>query len=229
MLQTPAIRSGIPARISTQRDIILLDCSSSMISQWTDICKAIDAYVQCLQWDKINTSIYVVGFSSGGMDVCYRDCHVNDWQPLVVDHIPQIQPTGGMTPLYDGIQLACWRLRDEAPSKAHLTIATDGDENDSKFTDLDQPSGFLNWARAQGYQVTFLGCDFNNEKLGASLGANPGNTVSVQKALLEEAAKSLAKKRTRYSQFGTSMEFDDDERSHFGGMLTDQTGSREDQ
>lgn len=215
-------------RETSQRDIILLDCSGSMLGQWNDICKAIDAYVQCLQWDKVNTNITLVGFSSGHMDVIYRDCHIEDWQPLMHEHHSTISPHGGMTPLYDGIQMSCWRLRDEAPTRATLTIATDGDENASTFTSLDQASEFLNWARARGYQVTFLGCDFNNEKLAGGLGAQPENTIAVQKALLEDAMRNLAKKRAKYGLYGTDMHFSDDERSNFAGYLVDQSGDKED-
>lgn len=213
-------------RDTSQRDIILLDCSSSMLGQWNDICKAIDAYVQTLQWDKVNTNITLVGFSKGHMDVVYRDCHIQDWQPLTHQHVSTISPHGGTTPLYDGINMSCWRLRDEAPTRATLTIATDGDENASTFTSLDDASAYLDWARARGYQVTFLGCDFNNEKLAGGLGAKPENTIAVQRALLSDAMTNLAKKRAKYGLYGTDMHFSDDERDTFAGYLSDQSGDK---
>jgi hypothetical protein len=125
-----------------------------------------------------------------------------------------------MTPLYDAINLMCRKLRDLDPPKASIVIVTDGDENGSNHTSADQARALLDWCRAKGWQVTFLGADFNNSKQAKLLGADETNTIGVRKQKLLEAGKSLGDKRLKHALYGDDINFSEDERKNFGGFLT---------
>jgi hypothetical protein len=199
-------------------DYILLDGSSSMTEKWWETLAAIDAYVDRLQSLHIRSHLTLTVFSDYDLEFTQRDQGIDEWQPL-----SQVPATAhwGATPLYDAINVMGRRLRDLDPVRCSIIIATDGDENRSKFTSLTQARAILDWMRAKGWQVTFIGCDFDNTTTARLLGANPSSAIGVRKQLLTDAAKSLAEKRARYGLYGENMHFTDDERTKFGGYLTD--------
>ena len=59
-----------------------------------------------------------------------------------------------------------------------------------------------------------LGADFNNSRQARMLGADDSNSLGIQKALLADAGKLLAKKR-----LSGEMEFSNEEKTTFGGYL----------
>jgi hypothetical protein len=111
------------------------------------------------------------------------------------------------------------------PLKASLIIITDGDENASKTTG-EQAKALLDWCRAMGWQVTFLGCDFENSAQAKLLGANDSNAIGVSAKRLTDATSLLAEKRARYSQYGTDMDMTKDEKTELGGLLPDHSNGK---
>jgi hypothetical protein len=103
---------------------------------------------------------------------------------------------------------------------------TDGDENGSRHTDHSQARAILDWCRAQGWQVTFLGADFNNSRQAKLLGATEQNSLGVQAQRLIDAGKVLGQKRARNALYGDDISFTDDEKRDFGGYLTDGTNGK---
>lgn len=198
-----------------QLDYILLDGSSSMMPKWWETMGALEAYVDVLKSQNINSQAIIQVFDSQDLDSIQRDCTLDNWGPLT-----DIGAHWGMTPLYDAINLMARRLRDLNPPKCSVVIVTDGDENGSKHTTHDQARAMLDWCRAQGWQVTFLGADFNNTSQARLLGADDSNSVGARKMLLKEAGKSLGEKRAKHAMFGDDINFSEDERKNFGGYLT---------
>jgi hypothetical protein len=125
-----------------------------------------------------------------------------------------------MTPLYDAINLMVRRLAALDPPKCSIVIVTDGDDTASVSTNVTQARALLDWCRAKGWQVTFLGADFNNMHQAALLGADASNSIGVQKQKLLEAGKSLGEKRAKHAKFGDDINFSPEERKTFGGYLT---------
>jgi hypothetical protein len=111
------------------------------------------------------------------------------------------------------------RLRDLDPPRASIVIVTDGDENSSRYTDLTQAKALLDWMRAKGWQITFIGAGFNNSRQARALGANEHTAIGVEKMRLTDATGALAKKRARYGLYGESMHYTDEEKQQFGGYL----------
>lgn len=215
-----AIRSNAVSKIEAEQlDYFLLDGSISMEDKWWDILGALDAYVATLRTNHVDAHCVLQIFCTHERDYIARDCRLKDWQDFATS------PVGaywGSTPLYDGILLAVKRIRELNPTKGcHLVIATDGQENASQYCDEVQARALLDWLRDQGFQVTFIGCDFNNSSQARALGANDATSIGVQKKLLTAAMKNLGEKRTRYARTGSNVEFSDDEKQQFGGHLAD--------
>lgn len=201
---------------TTQQDYILLDGSSSMKPQWWDSLDAIQAYVDGVKNQNILSDVTVHVFSSRDLEYIARKGSINQWVPLRQDPIGSLW---GGTPLYFAINRMGLRLRDLDPPKASIVIVTDGDDTTYDDAARQQAIAVLNWMRAKGWQVTFIGANFDNEKQGELLGGNKESVIGVSTARLVDAASALAKKRGKYSLYGTPMHWSEDEQNKFGGFL----------
>lgn len=202
---------------ASQLDFFLIDSSGSMTARWWDFMAALDAYADGLKSASLSSRVIAATFGSGSSGLSVeRDCHLSDWAKL---HEAPIGMVGGMTALYDAINSMTRLIRDISPSRAHIVIVTDGAENDSNHTDATQARSLLDWLRAQGFIVTFMGCDFDNSSQAHLLGADAANSIGVATARLTDAAANLAGKRARHYHGSDDMGFSDEEKSRFGGYL----------
>lgn len=213
-----------PDKAKTQVDYILLDSSQSMQDKWWDTLDAIEAYVQGVKRENIKSHITLHTFDDIALDLIQRDVDIDQWVPL---RDASIGSYWGSTPLYDAISLMASRLRDSDPPRASIVIVTDGAENSSKFTTLAQAKALLDWMRAKGWQVTFIGANFSNARQAALLGGDPNSAIGVEKRRLSDATSALAKKRARYGLYGEAMHYTDDEKQQFGGYLNKPEDPRE--
>ena len=200
-----------------QLDYILIDGSGSMSDKWAPSLAALDVFMDVLRSQNINSHGVVQVFSSYNLSRIERDATIANWTPFSREFI---RCPGGMTPLYDAINLMCRTLRDLEPPNCSVVIVTDGDEMGSDHTSPAQARALLDWCRAKGWQVTFLGCDFNNDRQAKLLGSTPQNTIAVRKEMLQIAGKTLGEKRANNARTGTDINFTDDEKENFGGYLT---------
>ncbi len=211
-------RSG--TLLAPQLDYILIDGSGSMVMKWYDTLAALDGFMDALRGMNIASHGIVHVFDSRNLATIERDSVIGDWPRFSVS---PISCPGGMTPLYDAINLMGRELRELNPPRASIVVITDGDENGSRHTTHVQARAILDWCRAKGWQVTFLGADFNNSKQAKLLGADESNSVGVQQRLLTAAGKLLGEKRVRNALFGEDINFTSEERKNFGGYLTGPT------
>ena len=203
-----------------QLDYILVDGSSSMMDKWWDSIGALDSFLSVLKSQNVGSQVILHTFDSRDLECIQRDCLLADVGPLT-----DVGAHWGMTPLYDAINLMVRRLAALDPPKCSIVIVTDGDDTSSKTTDVTQARALLDWCRAKGWQVTFIGADFNNMRQAAALGANESNSIGVQKAKLLEAGKTLGEKRLNHARNDDEINFTEDERKNFGGYLTNGNGS----
>lgn len=216
-MNTLTLRSNSVTKLSTdQLDFILFDGSSSMRGKWWDMLAATDAYISGLKAQQVKTHILLHIFDTQDLKLVGRDTHIDAWKTF--DEDPLGAHFGG-TPLYDAIVVMGATIRDLNPSKCAVTIVTDGDEMASKFADIHQARSVLDWLRAQGFTVTFIGCDFDNDAQARALGANASNSIGVRKELLIDAAKRYAEKRAHSARTGEDISFTADEKQKFGGYL----------
>lgn len=199
-----------------QLDYILLDGSGSMAGpKWNDSIRAIDAYIETLKAEGVNSDIYLHIFSSDrDIDLVGFDGNISKWESA-----NGLQCPCGMTPLYDAVGITARRMRDFDPPRARVTILTDGAEMGSTHTTLDQAKAYLDWMRAKGWPVVFIGADFSNANQAALLGADRSSAIGVQQALLSDAARNYGKKAANHAKFGSDVGFSEDEQQQFGGYL----------
>jgi hypothetical protein len=211
-----ASNTATPARLETQVDYILLDMSGSMAGKWRESISAIDAYCAGLKAEGVRSHLYLHLFSHGSdIDICAHDGFLSDFGSA-----HSIVPDFGGTALYDAISLVGQRISAwDCTKPGRLIIVTDGCESDSRFTDATQARSILDWLRALGWQITFIGADFSNAEQAAVLGSGKSEAIGVQQKLLSAAAANLAKKAARHARFGTDIGFSDSEQQQFGGYL----------
>jgi hypothetical protein len=197
---------------AAQLDYFLVDGSGSMTSKWWDFMAAMDGFADVLKAQNIASHGIVTVFEGNNLSSTQRDALIGEWPTFSAD--PLVSQWGG-TPLYDAINLMGRELRDLAPRNCSIVIVTDGDENGSRHTTHAQARAILDWCRAQGWQVTFLGADFNNSRQAALLGMDECNSLGVRKT------KVLGTKRANHARSGIDINFTSDEKSTFGGFLTD--------
>jgi hypothetical protein len=220
MTASLAIRTNTVSKLSTdQLDMILLDGSGSMSSKWWPMLEAIDAYIAGLKTAHVKSHIVLDVFDSTDRQLNMRDGHIDQWKTFAED------PIGahfGMTPLMDAIVLMGAKVRDLNPPKCAVTIITDGNDTlgFNLFANIHKARSVLDWLRAQGFTVTFIGCDFDNDRQARALGASPHNSIGVRKELLTDAAKRYAEKRVHNVRTGEDINFTQDEKTKFGGYLS---------
>jgi len=208
----------------SQLDYLVIDGSGSMIDKWWDFMASADSYVRLLKDANLNSHLIATVFDDKSIGYIQRDEPLADWTSFIDN------PLGlgrGYTPLYDAISAAGLHLRELDPARASIIFVTDGDENASKGTNLTQAAAIINWMKAKGWQITFIGCDFNNMRQAAALGVTEHNAIGVAKAHLIDAAKALGEKRIRHARFGTDMHFSDEEKQQFGGYLNGPSSDKE--
>lgn len=179
-------------------DYILLDRSGSMkdAGKWTDSVNAINGYVKGLAERKVDTGATLAIFDKPGGEAGMRFEIVRDrivpstWRNVTQDeYVPY-----GWTPLNE----ALLRIIEIANRAGHtnsdhvaIIVLTDGMENasDIKATRAEAKKA-LDACRARGWEVIFIGANFDNwsqaESYGslrasqyASASANLGNTMGV--------------------------------------------------
>lgn len=211
------VATRVGALQAAQVDYILLDGSSSMMEKWWDCLGALENYISVLRAENVGSHGIIQVFDSIDLNHIARDSTIETWRPMSED---PVGASWGSTPLFDAINLMGRTLRDLDPPRATVIIVTDGEENGSRHTSAAQACAILDWCRAKGWQVVFLGADFNNSQQAKLLGANESNSIGVRKQLLLEAGKLLGSKRARNALFGEDINFSEDERKNFGGYLT---------
>jgi|SRR5882724_3471410 len=226
MTNLPTHKTGaLDARDNTspqqqnELDYFLIDGSGSMRDKWWDFLAAADSFLATCKSNGLQSHLVVHVFDTADIEMIQRDCALSSAESF------RDEPLGSHfqgTPLYDAINLMGRRLKERDPSKASILIVTDGEDCDSK-TSITQAKAILDWIKAKGWQVTFIGCDFNNSNQAKALGMDDSNTIGVQKKLLTDAARNLATKRSAYSRTGEDISFSDQEKKQFGGYLSDQS------
>lgn len=198
-------------------DYILLDGSGSMISKWLDTLAGLDSYFNTLRAANMNSHGILHVFSGGDeLELIQRDSTISDWPRFDAG---TVDLPGGNTYLYDAINIMVRRLAELDPKQCSIVIVTDGEASHGQTTTFDQAKALLDWCRAQGWQVIFLGADFNNSGQARQLGATTQTYIGVQKGRIREAGEALGEKRIKYHRTGEDMGFSDDEKKDFGGYL----------
>lgn len=212
------IRGGLTPQNNECLDLLIVDASASMDKRWWNTFTALEVYAGEARKTASHLGCY--------MFLTYRGGFV--FHPLVeiqpADKVPPLEKVAetagpaGDTPLLDAIVEAGRLLKDRAPARATIIFATDGEENSSRTT-VEFASSILTWMRSLGYQVIFLGIDFENSHLARRLGLSTQNCLGARGNRLSEAMRLLSTKAAAYRQSGAEISISDDDRRSVGGLL----------
>jgi len=202
-----------------QHDFILLDRSGSMSDRWKETLSALNSYVSDLVEKNVDTGVTLALFDEHGgestFDVVRDRIIPATWKPVTEQ---EVKPRG-YTPLNDAIGKLVTRaqagLNGVQYDKVVLIIITDGHENASREYTHTQAKALLDSCRTKGWQVIFLGADFDNAVQAASYGNASAATLSVGKAKLDTAFRSMALKRAAFGASGQSMSYSAEEKPDF--------------
>lgn len=194
-----------------QHDFILLDRSGSMATKWGDSLGALNHYVHQLAEQNVDTGVTLAVF----------DYHINSYYFTVVrDRItPQTwqdvtsadASPRGWTPLNDAIMdivaLANKGYNGIPYEKVALLIITDGEENKSREYTRAQATKALQECRDKGWQVTFIGVEYDNDSQAAGYGTPTMDTISVTSDTFAFAMADTAVMRACYATSGAKMQY----------------------
>lgn len=211
-------------------DFILLDRSGSMAGRWQDALSAVNSYAKKLADDGVDTGVTVATFNSrpGGMmnpasvTAGLLPRHAINFT-VVRDRITpstfkpvdatEVLPRGG-TPLNDAVVRMVELIESGGYTTVALTVITDGEEN-SSVTSHAEAKAAIERLQARGWQVIFIGCDFNNVQQAHGYGVVGNMQAEVASHNLSASTAALAGKRMANINRGASMEYTDAEKALF--------------
>ena len=152
---------------------ILLDRSGSMQSLWVEALSSVNAYAKELANKKdgptVDSHITLAVFDEQAglqFDVLRRKQPALHWETVTdADASPR-----GMTPLLDSLIRIIALADADKPDKAVIVVMTDGQENASKEVTRDGVKAALERVKAKGWEVVFLGANFDNVADASSVG-----------------------------------------------------------
>ncbi len=197
---------------------ILLDRTGSMGPIWTEALGSVNAYVAQLAHDEDpadETRVTVVCFDHQEklqFDVLRRDVTARSFRPLTdADASPR-----GMTPLFDAIARIASLAETDAPQKAVLIVMTDGEENSSREVTKQGAAAALERIRKRGWQVVFLGANFDAFAEADKVGVAAAQTINAAPAAMRASMESLARKSRAYHKSDESVAFSEADRKEAG-------------
>lgn len=193
-----------------QGDFILLDRSGSMDKLWDEAIGSINGYVKKLADDSVDTEVTLAVFDQGNegwldFTVLREKIVPKDWKDVAVDEAPP----RGMTPLYDAVGRIVSIAEAVNPDKCAIIIMTDGENNASRELGSDQAKKLLDGCRDRGWQVIFLGANFDNAVQAAKLGNHSSNTIMASAGNIGATMRHTATARGMYGVSGQSIDYDE--------------------
>jgi uncharacterized protein YegL len=194
---------------------ILLDRSGSMQSLWVEALSSVNAYAKELankkDGDAVDSHITLAVFDDQAglqFDVLRRKQPALHWEKLSdTDATPR-----GMTPLLDALGRIIALAETDNPDKAVIVVMTDGQENASKEVTREGAKAALDRAKAKGWDVVFLGANFDNIADAGSVGVFAGQQMSMAPGTMNESMARMAKKSRAYFARGQNHVFEEADR-----------------
>lgn len=184
---------------------VALDRSGSMGGEkWTNAVDSLNEYVKGLQKEKIKGDITIIAFDSDGM---YGGNSSVRLVPLAesadIAYFERIDPTtlhpAGGTPLYDAAGHVINLAFEKNSKRTVIVILTDGEENTSREYTQAKIKEKVAEVTAKGWEVVFLGANFDAAKYNAGSGLTAGklrnfdlNNQQSRTAMYADLTKSTA-------------------------------------
>jgi hypothetical protein len=194
---------------------VLLDRSGSMQSLWVEALSSVNAYAKGLADNKdghsVDSHITLAVFDDQAglqFDVLRRKQPALHWETVTdADASPR-----GMTPLLDALGRIVAMAEADNPDKAVIVVMTDGQENDSREVTREGAKAALDRVKAKGWEVVFLGANFDNISDAEAVGVGQLRQMSMAPGTMGASMERMAKKSRAYAVSAAPMEFDEDDR-----------------
>jgi len=198
------------------RAYILLDRSGSMTGKWAETLSAINGYVAELAHATPALAVTLATFDDPGphetsgqapwFEVIRDAVRAQEWRPVT----PSEAAPRGTTPLFDVVErLVC--LAEEAETeRAVIVVMTDGYENASRVATKTSARTRLDRCRERGWQVVFLGADFDTMAQAGDLGAGVDQALNLRAGHYSASMAFVARSTAAYAVSGAAMSFDEE-------------------
>ena len=197
---------------------ILLDRSGSMQSLWVEALSSVNAFAKELanktDGPSVDSHVTLAVFDSQEslqFDTLRRKQPALHWENVTdKDASPR-----GMTPLLDAMVRIISLAEGDTPDKAVIVVMTDGQENASREVTREGVKAALDRVKAKGWEVVFLGANFDNIADASSVGVGGGKQMAMSVGTMNESMSRLARKSRAYAQSAPGaapIEFDAEDR-----------------
>lgn len=177
---------------------ILLDRSGSMGSKWTETLSSLNTYVNDLAKNKVKGRVTLAAFDehvTPQFDIVRNNDKFEDYKDITSK---EISPRGG-TPLYDSLLKIVDLANKAGDEKTVIVVVTDGDENASKEVNREKALDCVEQCKKKGWEVIFLGADFDAAHVSASVGLSSNKFVNVTVGNYESTMRSMSAKTMCYA------------------------------
>lgn len=189
---------------------ILLDRTGSMAGLWTEAVRSVNAYVKDLQAnpdDRVTLAVFDL-HDGLNFDVVRDAVKVGEWKDLGET---EVTPRGS-TPLFDSLARIIGLAEGRNGEKTVLVVMTDGHENASREVTRAGAKAAVERFQARGWQVVFLGANFDAFDQAAQVGVSASATMSATPDSLPVAMSSVSRLTASYRATGARMSYTDDDR-----------------
>lgn len=194
---------------------ILLDRSGSMQSLWVEALSSVNAYARELanktDGDVVDGHITLATFDGQEglqFDVLRKKTPALHWENVTdKEAVPR-----GMTPLLDALGRIIALAEGDNPDKAVVVVMTDGQENASREVTREGAKAALDRVKKKGWDVVFLGANFDNISDAASVGVAVGQQMAMAPGAMNASMKLMAKKSRAYFARGEAHTFEEADR-----------------
>jgi von Willebrand factor type A domain len=194
---------------------VLLDRSGSMQSLWVEALSSVNAYAKELAnktgGDAVDSHITLAVFDGQNglqFDLLRKKVPALHWENVTdTEASPR-----GMTPLLDALGRIIALAEADDPDKAVIVVMTDGQENDSREVTRDGAKAALERVKKKGWDVVFLGANFDNISDAASVGVGGAQQVAMAPGAMNASMHMMAKKSRAYFARGEQHVFEEADR-----------------
>jgi hypothetical protein len=194
---------------------ILLDRSGSMQSLWVEALSSVNSFAKELanktDGPAVDSHITLAVFDSQEglqFDVLRRKQPALHWENVTDKHATP----RGMTPLLDAIARIIALAEADNPDKAVIVMMTDGAENASREVKREGIKAALDRVKGKGWEVVFLGANFDNISDAGSVGVDRGQQMAMSAGTMDVSMSRLAKKSRFYAAQSAPIAFDEEDR-----------------
>ncbi len=194
---------------------VLLDRSGSMQSLWVEALSSVNAYVKELEnkkdGDAVESHVTLAVFDGQEglqFDLLRKSVPASHWKDVTdTEAVPR-----GMTPLLDALVRMIALGETDNSDKAVFVVMTDGQENASREVSREGAKAALDRVKAKGWDVVFLGANFDNIGDAASVGVGSAQQVAMAAGAMKRSMGMTAKKTRAYFARGEHHSFEEADR-----------------